>query len=101
MRQEAAAVVAGIDNEEVNVEGLLDLAEVGIMGEGGSEGHPGVKEIGAPNPGSSHDAVVGHLCCREQFRAKSITGGNRHMRQGMSCEKQVLKSVRICESERS
>ena len=94
-------VAASIDDEPVNVEGGWDLTEVRILGEGGGESHPRVKEVGAPNPGSSHDAVAGCLHRREQFRAKSIAGGNGHMCQGASYGKRVLKSVRICESDRS
>ena len=87
-RQESSLVVASVDNEEVNVEGRWDLTEVWILGEGGSEeSHPGVKEVGVPNLGSSHNAVAGHLHCREQFRAESIMGGKGHMYQGASCEK--------------
>ena len=78
-RQESLAVAASADNEEVNVEGWWDLTEVWILGEGGSESHPGVKEVGMPNLGSSHDAVAGCLHCREQFRAESIAGGKGHM----------------------
>ena len=86
-RQESPAVAAGIHNEPVEVEGWWDLAEMRILGEGGSESHPGVEEVGVPNLGGSHDAVAGHLCCREQFRAESITGSNGDMRQGAFCGK--------------
>ena len=93
--------MASVDNEEVNVEGQGDLTEVWILGEGGSESHPGVKEVGMPNPGRSHDAVAGHLHCREQFRAESIMGSKGHMRQGASCGKRVSKRVSNCKLERS
>ena len=67
------------------------MAEVRILGEGGSESHPRVKEVSTPNLHGSHDAVVGRLCCREQFRAKSITGGRGDMHQGLSCEEAIIK----------
>ena len=95
------AVAAGVDDEEVNVEGLLDLTEEWIMGEGGSESHPGFEEKGVPSPGSSHDAVEGHLHCREQFRIESIAGSKGHMCQGASCGKRVLKRVSNCMSDKS
>ena len=94
-------VVAIIDNEEVNVGILGDFEEEQVMGEGGSESHPRVKKVGSPNPGCSHDAVVGHLHYREEFRAESIAGGKWHMRQGASCGKRVSKRVRSCASVRS
>ena len=93
--------MASVDNEPVDVGGRGDLTEVRILGEGGGKSRPRVKEVGSPNLGSSHDAVAGRLHCREQFRAESIAGGNGHMRQGMAWGKQVLKSVSICELERS
>ena len=99
--QETSVVVPIIDDEEVNVEGLWDLTEVWILGEGGGESHAGVKAVGTPNLGSSHDAVAGCLHCREQFRAKSIVGGKGHMCQGAYCGKWVSKRVSNCKSERS
>ena len=101
MRQESPSVAASIDDEEVDVEGLWDLTEMGIFGEGGGKSHPGVEEVGTPNLSSSHNAVVGCLHCREQFRAKSIVGSRGHMHQGASCGKKVSKRVSSCKSERS
>ena len=74
--------MASIDDEEVDVDVLWNLDEEWMLGEGGSESHPRVEEVGTPNSGCSHDPVAGLLCCRE--------GGKR-----------VLKRVRRCASDRS
>ena len=97
--QGALVVAASVDDEEVNVDILGNLDEEWMLGEGGSESHPRVKEAGTPNSSHNHDAVVGHLHCREEFRAESIVGCKGYMRQGMSYD--VLKRVRSCTSERS
>ena len=67
-------VVAGVDDEDVNVDVLGNLDKEQMLGEGGSESHSRVEEVGIPDSGCSYDAVAGHLHCREEFRAKSITG---------------------------
>ena len=93
--------MASVDDEEVDVDIVWNLEEEWIMGEGGSESHPRVKEVSLLNSGHSHNTVVGHLHCREEFKAKSIVGCKWHMCQGTSCGKQVLKRVRSCASKRS
>ena len=80
-------VAAGVHDEEVDVGIPRDFEQEWIMGEGGSESHPGVKEVGSPELGCSHNAVAGHLHCREEFRAKSIAGSKGHMCQGTACGK--------------
>ena len=46
MGQEALVVAAGIDIEEVNAGIPGDFEEEQMMGEGGSESHPRVEEVG-------------------------------------------------------
>ena len=99
--QEALAVAASIDDEEVDVDVWWDLDKEWMLGEGGSESHPRVEKVGMPDSDHSHDAVVGRLHYREEFRAKSIMDCKWHMCQGMSCGKQVLKRVKRCISNRS
>ena len=86
-------VVAGKDNEELEVDVRWDIAEVGILLEVGGESHPRGEQMVLVGSGRNPDAVAGRLCCSEEIRAKSIAVGKRYMRQGSACGKRVLKRV--------
>ena len=87
MGEQAAAVVAGKDNEELEVGVGWDIAEVGILLEVSGESHPRGEQMVLVGLGHNHDAVVGHLHCSEEIRAESITVGRRYMHQGSACGK--------------
>ena len=67
--EQAMAVAASKDDEELKVGVKRDITKVGILLEGGGESHPGVKQMILVSVGRSHDAVVGCLPCSEEIRA--------------------------------
>ena len=91
--EQATAVVAGEDDEELKVDVGRDIAEVGILLEVSGESHPRGKQMVLVSSGRNHDAVAGCLRCSEEIRAKSITVRKRYMHKGSACGKQVLKRV--------
>ena len=85
--EQAMAVAASKDDEEINVGVRWDIVEVGILLERGGESHPGVEQMVSVGLGCSHNAVVGHLHCSKEIRAESIMVGRQYMHQGLACGK--------------
>ena len=99
--EQAMAVVAGKDDEELKVGVRQDIAEVGILLEVGGESHPRGEQMVSVSSGHNHDAVAGCLHCSEEIRAESVMDGRRYMRQGSACGKRALKRVSSCASDKS
>ena len=59
--EQATVVVAGKDDEELEVGVRQDTVEVGVFLERGGESHPGGEQMVSVSLGHSHDAVAGHL----------------------------------------
>ena len=85
-REEAMAVVTGED-DEVEVHVRRDILEERLLLEGYSERHPRGKQMGLVGLGHSHNAVSGHLHCREEVRAESIMARRQYIHQGTSSGK--------------
>ena len=86
-REQAMAVAAGEDDEELEVDVGWDIAEVGILLEVGGESHPRGEQMVSVGSGHNHDAVAGRLRCSKEIRAESVAVGKRYMRQGSACGK--------------
>ena len=99
--EQAMAVAASKDDEELEVGVGWDIAKVGILLERGGESHPGGEQMVSVGSSHSHDAVAGCLCCSEKIRAESITVGRQYMHQGAACRKRALKRVSSCMSDKS
>ena len=100
--EEPTAVATGKDDEEVDVYVRGDIMEKGFLVKGHGEIHPRGEQMGSVGLSHSHhNAVLDHFHCREESRAKSIAGRRWHIRHGMSCGKQVSKSVSSCKSVKS
>jgi hypothetical protein len=75
--------------------------EEGPMSVGSAESHPVREQVGSVGLSRRYDAAAGRFRRSEQFRAKSISSGRWHMRQGLSCGKRWSNSVSNCSSVRS
>ena len=100
-REQATAVAAGKDDEELEMGVGRDIAEIGVLLEVGGESHPRGEQMVSVGPGRNHDAVAGRLRCSEEIRAESVTVGRWYMRQGSACGKRELKRVSNCASDKS
>ena len=87
-------VVASEDDEKVEVEVWGHIIKERSGAECGTESHPIREEIGMIRLSGRNDTALGRFHSSDQFRAKSISGARWHMRQGLSCGKWELNSVR-------
>ena len=85
MREDASAVAASEDDEEIDVEVGGHGTEEGVVPEVVAESHPRREETGAVGLCCRHDATSGRFRRRHELRAECIAVGSGHMRQGLSC----------------
>ena len=81
---EAMAVAAAKDDEEVKAEAQGHIVQEGSVAKGSAESHPIREEVGSVGLSCRNDAVSGRFRSSDQVRAKSIPGTRWHMRQGLA-----------------
>ena len=85
--EQASAVAAGKNKEEFKMDIRWDIAEVGVLLEGGGESHPGGKQMISVGSSRNHDAVAGRFRCSKEIRAESVSVGSQYKCQGATCGK--------------
>ena len=59
--EDSSPIPAGIDDEEIEVEGGRDVVEEGSVAQVGAESHPSREEIGSVGLCGRHDAMLGRF----------------------------------------